>query len=81
MLRIKELSFKEFHEVKDEAERLIEMLQNHYIAKAINGDKDPLTKAYELMLRSFKVGLQQGCNQANLGYITDKVDLAKVILK
>lgn len=75
----KELSSQEIQEVTTEAIKAVETLQNHFIALALKGNNE--VKSQELLFRSMKVGLQQGCTKANIEYMRDKLQLASIFIK
>lgn len=77
MKPIKQLAVPEYMAIRSQAIELLEQLQNHHIAVAMNGSSNieelNSQRASELVLRSMKVGLTNGIdNYTNIVYMVDK---------
>ena len=81
MKPIKKLTVPEYIKIQREVVDMLEQLQNHYIAVAMEGAKniDELNdiRAAELVLRVMKVGITNGIkNYTNVIYMIDKLQQA-----
>lgn len=77
MQPIRMLSGLEYIRIRNEAAELIEQLQNHHIARIMDGSRNlgqfSDSQANELFLRAMKVGLTNGTNIPNIQYSINKM--------
>ena len=81
MKPIKKLTVREYLEMQSQVVELLEQMQNHHIALAMEGALNiedlHQTRASELVLRAMKVGITNGTdNYTNIAYMINKLQLA-----
>lgn len=81
MKPIKKLGVKEYMELESKLLEILEQMQNHHIAKAMDGASDMEdfrnTRASELVLRAMKVGIHNGIDRyPNIVYMIEKLQTA-----
>lgn len=81
MQPIKKLETLDYLKIQSKVVELLEQLQNHHIARAMDGAKDmedyEMTRAAELVFRAMKVGITNGTGDpTNIVYMIDKLKQA-----